>query len=110
MEIDDAYNVRVEVISLPQTGRVTPSLQLRYCSLPNGENLKPGEVLLENLYLTVNDAVLVKLKTLKPGDILRGPGISKVLFSRSAMLNEGDIVFGVEITWEKYLIINDDHL
>lgn len=41
------------------------------------------------------------------GDTLKGPTVSKVLFSRSADFNIGDIVNG-SFNWEKYLIVVDD--
>ena len=58
MEIDDEYNVRVE---FNEQGKSLKSFQIRYSSLPESDNVKVGEVLLELLYLGINNQVIASI-------------------------------------------------
>lgn len=54
MDIADSYNVRVELIAAPQQKTLASSIQIRYCSLPDSDQVKTGEVLLETLYIGIH--------------------------------------------------------
>ena len=43
---------------------------------------------------------------MQQGDTFTGPSVAKVLFSRSAEFDEGDLVYG-DLTWETYQISDD---
>ena len=79
---------------------------------PLGE-LKDGEILLRVLYISMDPTNRVWMRDIPQymppvaiGEVMRAGGIGRVVKTRSAQFNEGDLVHGL-VGWQDYLVIHD---
>ena len=79
---------------------------------PLGE-LKDGEILLRVLYISMDPTNRVWMRDFPQymppvaiGEVMRAGGIGRVVKTRSAQFNEGDLVHGL-VGWQDYLVIHD---
>ena len=79
---------------------------------PLGE-LKDGEILLRVLYISMDPTNRVWMRDIPQymppvaiGEVMRAGGICRVVKTRSAQFNEGDLVHGL-VGWQDYLVIHD---
>lgn len=74
------------------------------------------EVIVKNLYLSIDATMRVwisgaksYMEPIKPGDIMKGQGVSEVIYSKSSRFNIGDRVLGLTY-WQKYSILSEKGL
>ena len=79
---------------------------------PIGE-LQPGEALVRVLYISMDPTNRVWMRDIPQymppvaiGEVMRAGGIGRVVRSRSAHFNEGDLVQGL-VGWQDYLVIHE---
>lgn len=78
--------------------------------------MKQGEVVVRNLYLSIDatmriwiSGVRTYIDPVKPGDIMKGMGVGEVIFSNDPKFKIGDKVLGLTY-WQKYSILNAKQL
>ena len=104
----------------PRTGlpRVEDVLEVRTNGpVPLRQDVKPGECIVKNLYLSIDPAIRgwmtdIKGSYLPPlplGSVMRGGSVGQVVFSRSTKIREGDYVNGVPdaVGWAQYGIAHE---
>lgn len=76
--------------------------QLKEVPSVSTDKVQPGEVLVKNLYLSIDAAMRVWMtgvKTymdgVKPGDLMVGAGVCEVVFSNDSKFKKGDKVLGL---------------
>jgi NADPH-dependent curcumin reductase CurA len=79
---------------------------------PLGE-LKDGDILVRVLYISMDPTNRVWMRDIPQymppvaiGEVMRAVGIGRVVKTRSAQFNEGDLVHGL-VGWQDYLVIHD---
>ena len=84
----------------------------RTAPAPTASDLKPDQVLVENLYLSLDPAMrgwLNDSRSYVPpvqiGEVMRGGTIARVLASTSASLKEGDLVTTFGPVWAEVLVL-----
>ena len=93
-------SLQIELAERP-TGNIIPgrTFRQRTVAAPTADDLQDGQLLLENLYLSLDPAMRGWLEDrrsylppVKLGEVMRGAAIARVLASRSAKARAGDIV------------------
>ncbi|CAD8080340.1 unnamed protein product [Paramecium primaurelia] len=111
-------NLQVQLIKKPDAKypRVNDVFQVKTASTPTVNQLKDGEVLLENLYFSIDATMRVWISGAKtyvdpvlPGNTMFGQAVSRVLASKSEKFQKGDYVIGL-VNWTLYQIISDAKL
>jgi len=96
-------SLQLELAERPQAD-IIPGKTFRHTTLPapTEADLQDGQVLLENLYLSLDPAMRgwmedarSYLPPVQIGEVMRGIAIARVLASRSPKAKAGDIVTGV---------------
>ncbi|KAM5341231.1 hypothetical protein ACJ41O_015340 [Fusarium nematophilum] len=89
------------------------TFQERIQPRPTPEDLKDGELLVENLYLSIDPAMrawinetATYMEPVEVGSIMRGATVARVLASKSAKAKEGDII-PTWSGWQEYAVIKE---
>ena len=69
--------------------------------------MKPNEVILKSLWISVDPYIRGRLYTTRPNSIIESPQIAQVIKSNSKNLNTGDILSGT-FKWSSYSVFKDD--
>jgi NADPH-dependent curcumin reductase CurA len=85
--------------------------QIKYVPPIPTDQVKDGEVVVRNLFISVDATNRVWISGVKsymppinPGDIMKGLGVGEVLFSKNKKFNVGDKILGLTF-WQKYSIL-----
>ena len=78
--------------------------------IPTNE-INDGEVAVKNLYISIDatnrvwiSGVRTYIPPINPGDIMKGLGVSEVIFSKKSSFKAGDLVLGLTY-WQKYSVL-----
>lgn len=107
------YNPHITLIKAP--GKDYPHkedvFQLKYVPPIPTDQVQPGEVIVRNLYLSVDAAqrvwitgVKTYIDPVKPGDLMKGAGVGEVIYSRDDKFKIGDKVLGLTY-WQRYSVL-----
>ena len=94
------------------TGVFSPSetFASRTSSAPNPSDLQPGQILTETLYLSIDPVVRQWIEPghhaihIKPGEVIRGPALSRVIASQVEDVKVGDLV-SAWTGWVSYAVV-----
>jgi len=107
-------NVQVTLVKRP-----TPNypqnedvFQIKYVPPKPTDTLIDGQVIVRNLFLSIDATMRVWISGVKsymepilPGDIMRGMGVSEVIYSRNGKFKVGDKILGMTY-WQKYSVLD----
>jgi NADPH-dependent curcumin reductase CurA len=86
--------------------------QIKYVPPQPTDNVLEGQVIVRNLFLSVDATMRVWISGVKsymepiqPGDIMRGMGVSEVIYSRNPKFKVGDTVLALTY-WQKYSVLD----
>ena len=107
------YNPQITLTKTPseQYPANEEVFQLKYIPPIPTDQILAGEVVVRNLYLSIDAAMRVWItgvKTymdpVKPGDLMVGGGVGEVIYSNDPKFKIGDRVLGLT-RWQKYSVI-----
>ena len=85
--------------------------QIKYVPPIPTDLVKEGEIVLKNLFISIDatnrvwiSGVQSYMKPINPGDIMRGMGVAEVIYSRHKKFKPGDKVLGLTY-WQKYSVV-----
>lgn len=85
--------------------------QIKYVPPIPTDQLRAGEVVVRNLFISIDatnrvwiSGVKSYMEPIKPGDIMKGLGVAEVIFSKDSKFKAGDKVLGVTF-WQKYSVL-----
>jgi NADPH-dependent curcumin reductase len=115
MSSDHLVDLNVQVILSKRPTDNYPAkedvFQIKYVPPIPTDQVKEGEVVVRNLFISVDATNRVWISGVKsymppinPGDIMKGLGVAEVLFSKSPKFKAGDKVLGVTY-WQKYSVL-----
>ncbi|PVH75263.1 zinc-binding dehydrogenase [Cadophora sp. DSE1049] len=99
-------------------GEIIPDQTFRneYTDIPLFENLKDGEIIVENLYLSIDPAMCAWLNDRRSytppvqiGAVMRGPTLARVMSSKSAKIKKGDHVATMS-GWTTFTVVKDSQV
>ena len=107
-------NVQVTLVKRP-----TPNypqnedvFQIKYVPPKPTDTLIDGQVIVRNLFLSIDATMRVWISGVKsymepiqPGDIMRGMGVGEVIYSRNSKFKMGDKILGMTY-WQKYSVLD----
>jgi len=107
------YNPQITLIKTPSEKypREEEVFQLKYVPPIPTDQVQKGEVVLKNIFLSIDAANRVWITGIKtymdpvrPGDIMVGGGVAEVIYSNDPKFKTGDKVVGL-IKWQKYSVV-----
>jgi NADPH-dependent curcumin reductase CurA len=113
--MDSKSNLQVVLAARP-TDDIIPGKTFRSQTTPapKADDLQHGQILVENLYLSLDPAMRgwlndsrSYLPPVKIGEVMRGATVARVLASKSQKFSPGDFVSTVA-GWQEYAIVGDD--
>ncbi|KXS18946.1 NAD(P)-binding protein [Gonapodya prolifera JEL478] len=112
-----ATHTQILFVNRPKPGKLDPSFVFKSVSKPRpkASDLKDGEILVKNLYLSFDAAMrawMGELKTyrdpLQIGQVMEGRSASIVLASKHSAHKPGDRIVG-SFDWQQYTIVQPDN-
>ena len=107
------YNPQVTLIKVPSEKypKEEEVFQLKYVPPIPTDQVQKGEVVLKNIFLSIDAAnrvwisgVKTYMDPVRPGDVMVAGGVSEVIFSNDPKFKIGDKVVGLT-KWQKYTVV-----
>jgi len=107
-------NVQVTLVKRPTPNypQSEDVFQIKYVPPKPTDTLIDGQVIVRNLFLSIDATMRVWISGVKsymepilPGDIMRGMGVSEVIYSRNGKFKVGDKILGMTY-WQKYSVLD----
>jgi NADPH-dependent curcumin reductase len=112
------YNPQITLIKAPSNKYPAEEevFQLKYLPPVPTDQVQKGEVVLRNLFLSIDAAMRVWISGVKtymdpvrPGDLMVGAGVGEVIYSNDPKFKIGDIALGLT-RWKRYSVIKAKEL
>ena len=112
------YNPQITLIKAPsdQYPANEEVFQLKYVPPIPTDQVKAGEVVVKNLFLSIDATHRVWISGVKtyidpvlPGDLMKGAGVGEVIYSNDPKFKSGDKVLGLT-RWQKYSVLKASEL
>lgn len=107
------YNPQITLIKVPTKNYPLKEdvFQIKFVPPVPTDQIAPGEVVVKNMFLSIDatqrvwiSGVKTYIDPVKPGDLMKGMGVAEVIFSKDPKFKIGDRVLGLTY-WQKYSVL-----
>jgi NADPH-dependent curcumin reductase CurA len=107
------YNPQITLIKAPTKNYPLKEdvFQIKFVPPVPTDQIAPGEVVVKNMFLSIDatqrvwiSGVKTYIDPVKPGDLMKGMGVAEVIFSKDPKFKIGDKVLGLTY-WQKYSVL-----